>query len=243
MCSNFTLHTSDGTQWNHSPPKQEWLKTCICKHKGAWTEHRRVLPSATSLLMSMWEATQNTYHKANMGYSPEKLGLEKVPKRIGPCRCRRRWRRAVKHVGHGIQSSHKQSHIGQSGYSKLVSLSVRGVTRFACLALLGTAAHDLELLPKLMKPPCMLIAWIESHDPDVKEVRFTHLLPLQRNLCLRFSVFFETFILFYFFYPLVFPPLTVKWTLYKPESDSDWADLCVLLRFHADFFVSWRSAF
>lgn len=189
------------------PPKQEWLKTCICKHKGAWTEHRRVLPSATSLLMSMWEATQNTYHKANMGYSPEKLGLEKVPKRIGPCRCRRRWRRAVKHVGHGIQSSHKQSHIGQSGYSKLVSLSVRGVTRFACLALLGTAAHDLELLPKLMKPPCMLIAWIESHDPDVKEVRFTHLLPLQRNLCLRFSVFFEPFILFHFFLPFSLSPV------------------------------------
>lgn len=28
--------------------------------------------------MSMWEATQNTYHKTNMGYSPEKLGLERV---------------------------------------------------------------------------------------------------------------------------------------------------------------------
>lgn len=25
-----------------------------------------------------------------------------------------------------------------------------------------------------MQPPCMLIAWIERHDPDVKEVRFTH---------------------------------------------------------------------
>lgn len=32
-----------------------------------------------SLLMSMWEATQNTYHKANMGYSPENWGLRKSP--------------------------------------------------------------------------------------------------------------------------------------------------------------------
>lgn len=88
-----------------------------------------------------------------------------------------------------------------------MSLSVRGVTRFACLPLLGTAAHDLELLPKLMKPPCMLIAWIESHDPDVKEVRFTHLFLLQRNLCLRLSVFFEPFILFVLPCSLFSPPL------------------------------------
>lgn len=33
-----------------------------------------------------------------------------------------------------------------------------------------------------MKPPCMLIAWIESHDPDVKEVRFTRLVPAVRAL-------------------------------------------------------------
>lgn len=45
--------------------------------------------------------------------------------------------------------------------------------------LLGAAAHDLELLQKLMNIPCMLIAWIESHDPDVKKVRFTRVFAVQ----------------------------------------------------------------
>ncbi|CAG5865533.1 unnamed protein product [Menidia menidia] len=32
-----------------------------------------------------------------------------------------------------------------------------------------TDARDLELLPKLMNTICMLIAWTESNDPDVKK--------------------------------------------------------------------------
>lgn len=48
------------------------------------------MPFAPSQLMSMWETTQTTYHKTNMGYSPENLGLENLPNRIGLCLRRRR---------------------------------------------------------------------------------------------------------------------------------------------------------
>lgn len=65
---------------------------------------------------------------------------------------------------------------------------MRTVTRFVCLALLGTGAHGLELLVKLMPPLCMLIAWIESHDPDVKKVG------------LLLSVFLTDFVPAAFFY-------------------------------------------
>lgn len=73
-----------------------------------------------------------------------------------------------------------RAHINKATLARLGS---RSLCRCQCaeshglpaLVLLGTDPHDLELLPKLMNTPCVLIAWIESHDPDVKKVRFTHL--------------------------------------------------------------------
>lgn len=53
-----------------------------------------------------------------------------------------------------------------------MSLLVRGLT--SLLGIACTYARDLELLLKLMNTTYMLIAWTESHDPDVKEVRFIH---------------------------------------------------------------------
>lgn len=88
------------------------------------------------------------------------------------------------------------AHINKATLARLGS---RSLCRCQCAesyglsasSLLGTDAHDLELLPKLMNTPCVLIAWIESHDPDVKKVRFIHLY-LRFN-CSAFSEPFQSF--------------------------------------------------
>lgn len=62
----------------------------------------------------------------------------------------------------------------------------------------GTDAHDLELLPKLMKTPCMLIAWIESHDSGVIEVRLTHLFVIFSFFCSTILHLWFTYTDFFF---------------------------------------------
>lgn len=102
-----------------------------------------------------------------------------------------------------------------------MSLSVRGVTTvLSAWHCWVPTAHDLELLPKLMNTPCMLIAWIESNDPDVKEVRSTHFF--------YFFIFCNTICVCALYLrrllravkPFKKQSFSVKLTLDKSESDS-----------------------
>lgn len=120
----------------------------------------------------MWEATRNTYHKTNMGYSPEKLGFEKVTRGL---------------VLAGVDADDvalwntwatvSSAHINKA---TLASLGSRSWCRCQRAESHGLPAWHCWV-PTLMIwsfyrhwwDPCMLIAWIESHDPDVKAVRFT----------------------------------------------------------------------